>query len=35
LNPRLDPFDPKNGFNPVGPVTLFPGVQGKVFQSSS
>ena len=34
LNPDLDPFNPKNGYNPKGTVDLFGGVQSQIFSRS-
>jgi hypothetical protein len=35
INPALDPFNPKNGFNPAGPSNYGAGLQGAVFPGAS
>jgi len=35
VDPQLDPFSPKNGFNPNGPSTYSPDFQKKYFQAQA
>lgn len=35
VNPALDPFDPKNGFNPSGPSSYSPAFRQKYFQAQA